>query len=189
MAKVIGPLQSFSASGSIAKALTFFSHLGKNVVRGYKVPANPQTVAQGDQRLMFGSAGAGVSALVNPSDVYNSLKPIIPSGVTLPSELVKNIIATFGTATALVSAFTAHSKDSVFHSEATAIGMATIDISYAGTTKTVSAGAQLFGLATVLQAIHAGNPTVLNFAPFTTAIGSWDTADIQDFIDVITTVS
>jgi hypothetical protein len=189
MAKVTGPLQSFSASGSVAKALTFMSHLGRNVVRGYKVPANPQTATQGNQRLIFGAAGRGVSALVNPSDVYNDLKPIVPSGSTLPNELVKNIVEAYGDAATLMTAFNAHAKDTVFQSEATALGLYSVDVSYATGTTEVSGGACLYALASILSGFHTADPTLLNFAPFTTALVSWDTADIQDFVDVITTVS
>jgi len=39
MAKVVAPLGSFSASGKIGKSLVFFSHLGRNVVRGLVTPA------------------------------------------------------------------------------------------------------------------------------------------------------
>lgn len=189
MAKVTGPLQSFSASGSVAKALTFMSHLGRNVVRGYKVPANPQTADQGNQRLIFGAAGRGVSALVNPSDVYDNLKPIVPSGSTLPTELVKNIVEAFGDAATLESAFNGHPKDTVFQARATALGLYAVEVPYATGTTQVSGGAMLYALATILVGFHIANPTLLNFAPFTTALVSWDTADISDFIDAITTVS
>lgn len=189
MAKVTGPLQSFSASGSVAKALTFMSHLGRNVVRGYKVPSNPKTVGQGNQRLIFASAGQAVASLVNPSDVYAEVKTLIPSGSTVPSELVKGIIGLFPSATALNTAFGLHTKSTVFQSESEGIGMISAFVDYADPVTNVSSGAQLFALATLLQLIHAGNPSELNFAPFTTPISTWDTADIQDFVTVITTVS
>ena len=46
MAKLNAPLFSFSASGSIAKALVYFPWKGLNVVRSWVSPANPKSPAQ-----------------------------------------------------------------------------------------------------------------------------------------------
>ncbi len=50
MAKVIMPLLSDSARGAIAESLVYFPWKGIHAVRGYVVPANPNTAAQQEQR-------------------------------------------------------------------------------------------------------------------------------------------
>jgi hypothetical protein len=60
MAKVLAPLFAFSASGKLADALVYFSWKGLNVVRSYKIPANPKSTAQTTQR---GYVHAGVDAV------------------------------------------------------------------------------------------------------------------------------
>lgn len=50
MAKVTGPLFSFSASGKLANALVAFTWKGIQVFRQYVVPSNPNTPAQDAQR-------------------------------------------------------------------------------------------------------------------------------------------
>ena len=46
MARVSGPLMSFSASGKIADALVFASWKGRDYVRQWFKPGNPQTIKQ-----------------------------------------------------------------------------------------------------------------------------------------------
>jgi len=46
MAKVTGPLMSFSASGTIGDALTFATWKGIEYVRQWFIPGNPQTTKQ-----------------------------------------------------------------------------------------------------------------------------------------------
>ena len=53
MAKVTAPLFSFSASGTIAEALTFSSWRGIDYVRERVIPNNPQTAAQTAVRNVF----------------------------------------------------------------------------------------------------------------------------------------
>lgn len=46
MAKVVSPLLSFSASGSVGDSITYSKWKGVNVVKKYFIPSNPQTVTQ-----------------------------------------------------------------------------------------------------------------------------------------------
>lgn len=46
MAKVVGPLMSFDATGTVAGTATFSKWKGRNYVRQRVTPANPQTAAQ-----------------------------------------------------------------------------------------------------------------------------------------------
>lgn len=61
MARVTGPLMSMEASGTIGKTLTFANWVGRQYVRRWTRPANPQTQNQMDQRNAFSIIGVGVS--------------------------------------------------------------------------------------------------------------------------------
>ena len=61
MARVTGPLMSMEASGTIGKTLTFANWVGRQYVRRWTRPANPQTADQMDQRNAFSVVGVGVS--------------------------------------------------------------------------------------------------------------------------------
>lgn len=56
MAKVTMPLASAKASGQLAKMMVFFPWKGINAVRGYVVPANPNTAGQQAQRSKLENA-------------------------------------------------------------------------------------------------------------------------------------
>ena len=61
MARVTGPLMSMEASGTIGKSLTFANWVGRQYVRRWTRPSNPQTADQMDQRNAFSIIGVGVS--------------------------------------------------------------------------------------------------------------------------------
>lgn len=61
MARVTGPLMSMEASGTIGKSLTFANWVGRQYVRRWTRPSNPQTADQMDQRNAFSVIGVGVS--------------------------------------------------------------------------------------------------------------------------------
>jgi len=104
MAKVTGPLASFSATGKIGKTLVFFSHLGRNVVRSLVTPANPQTETQGDQRLLLGALGKASKAVAKTSAYLTDVKTVTPSGQTWVSAFVKGAIDLYGSGDTGVSA-------------------------------------------------------------------------------------
>ena len=60
MARVTGPLMSMEASGTIGKTLTFANWVGRQYVRRWTRPSNPQTADQMDQRNAFSVIGVGV---------------------------------------------------------------------------------------------------------------------------------
>lgn len=190
MAKVVAPLQSFSASGKIGKSMVFFSHLGRNVVRGLVTPANPQTGGQGASRLLLGALGRATRAVVVPSDYLNDAKTVTPAGQTWVSYFIRLMIEFYGSGTtgtaALAAAATGHTKTAIFQSEAIALGLTAVSIPYATTTTSLPAGAQLYALAQNAMSIRASNPSLFNRAPYTTALAAWDTADIESFVTDIT---
>ena len=61
MARVTGPLMSMEASGTIGKSLTFANWVGRQYVRRWTRPSNPQTSSQMEQRNVFSIIGVGVS--------------------------------------------------------------------------------------------------------------------------------
>lgn len=61
MARVTGPLMSMEASGTIGKSLTFANWVGRQYVRRWTRPSNPQTLNQMEQRNAFSVIGVGVS--------------------------------------------------------------------------------------------------------------------------------
>ena len=61
MARVTGPLMSMEASDTIGKTLTFANWVGRQYVRRWTRPSNPQTADQMDQRNAFSVIGVGVS--------------------------------------------------------------------------------------------------------------------------------
>ena len=170
MAKVTAPLGSFSASGKIGKSLVFFSHLGRNVVRGLVTPANPQSTGQGDARLMLGACGRAAKAVVNPSDWLTDVKTVVASGQTWVSAFITNIQAIFGTGNtgvaALQAAVDGHSATN-WETQAAAAGLTDLTISYATTgDTTLTAGAQLYALAAHAMNIKASNPSLFASTPY-----------------------
>lgn len=194
MAKVVAPLGSFSASGKIGKSLVFFSHLGRNVVRGLVTPANPQTTTQGDSRLLLGAIGRSAKAVVRLSDWYTDASTVTPAGQTWVSYLIRNVVAIYGNGntgvSALNTAFEAHTKDAIFQSKAIAAGLSDLTISYASVGDvTITAGAQLYALAAHTMNIKASNPSLFARAPYTTALASWTSANIVAFVDDLQVVA
>jgi len=186
MAKVVAPLGSFSASGKIGKSLVYFSHLGRNVVRGLVTPANPQTVTQGDSRLLLGALGRAAKAVVTPSDWFNDAKTVTPSGQTWVSAMITNVIAIYGTGTTGVAALIAALGTSTatnWEAEAVSAGLTTLTIPYATSgVQTITPGAQLYAIAAHTFNIKASNPTLFARTPYTTALASWANDDVTEFV-------
>lgn len=190
MAKVTAPLGSFSASGKIGKCLVFFSHLGRNVVRGLVTPANPQTTTQGDARLLLGGLGRASRAVVDPSDWLNEAKALTPAGQTWVSFFIKNVINIFGSGqtgvAAIAAAKTGHSAGN-WDTQGASLGLTTLAISYAGTVSELDAGDQLYALAAHAMNLKGSNPDLFDRTPFDTALASWASAEVVEFVAEIQT--
>ena len=192
MAKVVAPLGSFSASGKIGKSLVFFSHLGRNVVRGLVTPANPQTETQGDARLLLGAVGRAAKAAVIASNWYNDVSTVVPSGQTWVSALITNVMNIFGRGhtgvEAINTALAAHQATN-WETQGAAAGLTDLNIPYADSSaNTLTAGAQLYVLAAHTFNIKASNPDLFDRAPYTTALASWDSSDVVSFVADLQTV-
>lgn len=186
MSKVVAPLGSFSASGKIGKSLVFFSHLGRNVVRGLVTPANPQTETQGDSRLLLGALGRAARAVVNPSDWLTDAKTVTPAGQTWNSYMTRNIISLYGSGVtgvaALIAAADGQSATN-WDTQAASVGLTDLTIDYAASaSQTISAGEQLYAIAAHTFLMKGANPSLFARAPYTTALASWDSSDVVDFV-------
>ena len=190
MAKVVAPLQSFSASGAVGKSLVFFSHLGRNVVRALVTPRNARSITQGDVRLLLGAIGRACSAVVRPANYYDDLITVVPAGQTWVSymqTIVQNHFGKGNTGVAAIKAAETASTPANWQSSATGIGLSDLTISYANSTdQTLTAGQQLYVLAQAAFNIRATNPTLFNRAPYSTAFASWDDAEVTAFVTDLT---
>lgn len=187
MAKCTGPLYSLSASGKLANAMVYFGWKGINVCREWLKPANPQSAAQGNRRLMLGGTGRAVGK-VYPNTGHVTISAIaqqlitlklIGGGQTKQSYLVNYILGHYLTTPSAfvtqLAAFTGHAENDVFTSSAAGIGLVDLALSY----DTVSPYEKGLGLYLLAKACCD-----LGFAgtPYTTAIASWVTADITGFV-------
>lgn len=187
MAKVVAPLQSFSASGKVGKALVFFSHLGRNVVRGLVTPANPQTGSQGMVRLFLGALGRASRVVTIGGPFLTALKTVIPAGQTWVSSMVSYVMGAYADVDAFNTAAAGHTKAAVFSSQAALLGLTTVTIPYSSGDTTVTPGAQLYAVAVYANAINAQNPDIFGAsAPWDEVLASWTTTDIVAFVGDIT---
>lgn len=178
MVKLGGPCHSLSASGTIAKAITFFTHKGVACARQWVVPHNTKTTGQGDQRIIMGGTGRAVGKVQVGSDFAQQLIDLglIPGGQSKQSFLVKYIVDHFlmdATAyTNELAALTGHAEYDVWGTTADTLGIVAFDLDYAA----IAEYNKALGLYLIAKASIA-----LGFTgtPYTTALASWVTADIQ----------
>lgn len=193
MAKTVAPLQSFSASGKVGKSIVFFSHLGRNVVRGLVTPRNTKTESQGDVRLLMSALGRAAKVPAFGGVYLADLTQVTPAGQTWVSAMITGVQGLFGKSrtgiTALLAAASGHSEAAVFTSEALALGIGDVTIDYAGTPSTIGKGAILYALAAYTMSVKAVNPTLFARTPYTTALASWDSTDVAAFADDLVDVT
>lgn len=186
MAKVTGPLFSVSATGKIADAIVFFPWKGRHVVRQWLKPANPQSGAQGDQRLIIGALGRACSAVHTTSDFAIDVRLFMATGQTWVSEIVKYMIDNVvndGTAwDALVTEYEAHTAASDFDDEAAAINLQELDIAYKAAADLAAPGAILYLIAKVSTLWELLGTKGFQRSPYTTALASWTLTEIQAMV-------
>ncbi len=185
MAKLTGPLFSLDARGKLGKALVFIGWKGLKTVRQWLKPANPQSAAQGDVRLVLGGLGRGVGKVGVDSGIHAQLKTLalIPDQQSKQSYLVQYIKdnylastgATFTAAyVAMLAELTGHTRYSVFLSAADDLNLLAFDLDYASIVEFNKAlGIYLLAKATI----------ALNFtgSPYSIALASWSTGDIAEY--------
>ncbi len=78
MARVTGPLMSFSASGSVASTVVFSHWKGRPYVRAHVIPANPKSVLQISTRALMGYLSKNWAAIgTSPKDTWQTLADAI----------------------------------------------------------------------------------------------------------------
>ena len=173
MAKVSGPLQSFSASGKLADCIVFFTWKGRNVVRQWLKPANPEASDQGDRRIIMGGTGRAVGKIVADSDFHDQLitLELIPGGQTKQSYLVKYIIDNYiSNATNFspeLACLKAHGGSSDIGTAAGALNITEFDLDYAAVDPyDKRLGLYLIGKSSVALSF-TGSPYTKTFASWT----------------------
>jgi hypothetical protein len=191
MAKLIGPLYSMGASGKIGDAMVFFPWKGLNVVRQWVIPVNKMSGGQGDQRIMLGGVGRSVGEIypntghVTVSSFAQQLIDLglVPAGQTKQSFLVSYILSHYLNSTtnyaAELAALTGHAEYDVWQTAADTLGIVEFDLDYAN----VAPFNKALGLYLIAKSAIA-----LGFTgtPYTTALGSWVTADINGMLSDFT---
>ncbi len=186
MAKVTGPLFSVSASGKIGDAIVFFPWKGRHVVRQWLKPANPKSADQGDIRLILGALGRACSPIHTTSAVATDVRLYAAVGATWVSEIIKYMVdqvVNDGTAwDALVTEYEAHTSVLLFDSEAAALNLAQLDISYKGMADLATPGMILYLIAKCLTNWELLGTKGFQRSPYTTALASWVEATIQEMV-------
>jgi hypothetical protein len=192
MAKTTGPLFSISASGTIANAMVFGKWKGRNTVRRWVVPENPQSTLQGYLRASMKSIGKWVAkvAAIKAGDATNSViykactatcgddenwNAYIMKGF-LDTIIVGGAVNT-SNFTALVAEYSALSTavKSAWASDATLLGIADLSFGY-GYTTNIPAGLILYMGAKACVA-----KGIIGTAPYNTGVASWVASDVDNF--------
>ena len=100
MAKVTGPLQSFSAAGKVADSLIFQTHTGRNVVRRYFRPRVANTREQVNSRHFLRFVSEGNNAITPGLPYLNDLLTVVPNTQNWASYMQVLANRRYGTATA-----------------------------------------------------------------------------------------
>ena len=187
MAKVTGPLMSISASGKLADSIVFFGWKGIQVVRQWLKPANPQSFAQGDQRIYMGGTGKAVGKILPEKAIAQQLIDLglVTSGQTKQSFLVKYILDNYLTdPTAYaneLAAVAAHTASLAFGTAADNLTIVDFDLAYAS----VAAYSKSLGLYLIAKSLIALG---LEGTPYTTNITAWVAADVNGMVNDFTNV-
>lgn len=96
MAKVVAPLQSFSAAGKVGDSLIFQTHNGRNVVRKYFQPRNPRTPTQEDNRLIMAYVGRFLDSVDTSLPWFQDLQTLVPPTMTWASFVQQYVTNRFG---------------------------------------------------------------------------------------------
>lgn len=174
-------MHSDGASGQFAKAMVFAGWKGVSYVRKYVIPANPQSVGQGDQRIIMGGTGrsCGKVSVAGSFNTKLSALAVVPAGQSKQSYLVKYILDHYlSTVTAYESELaelTGATAYTAWQTGATALGISNFDLTYA----TTSAFDRGLGIRLLYKTAQA-----LGFTgtAFTATLSAMTGADIDAFV-------
>ncbi len=185
MAKVSGPLQSFSASGKLADCIVFFTWKGRNVVRQWLKPANPEASDQGDRRIIMGGTGRTVGKIVADSDFHDLLiaLEVIPGGQTKQSYIVKYILDNYlqnaTNYSAQLACLTGHALYTSIQSVADSLNILEFDLDYAA----VDPYDKALGLYLLARFSHA---VIATGNPYSIAVANWTRANFESMAEDFT---
>jgi len=178
-AKLTGPMFSLEARGKIGNALVNFVWKGRNVLRQWTIPANPQSTAQGDQRIMLGGNGRLTSKCVVTDPYATDMKANTPATNIWNAWYVKYIMDNFFTDSTAYgterTAYLAHAATTDFDDEADDLGLTEFDLAYA-TVDPFTAGFQLY------MAARVGIALGFTGTCYGKALSTWVLADIQEMV-------
>jgi len=180
MAKVTMPLMSGSASGSIAKSITFSIWKGQAYVRQWLKPSNPQSSDQGDNRIMVGGTGRACAAVkaTGGFDVKLAALGVVPSGQSKQSYLVKYILDHYLTAATTyagaIAELTAHASYTLFRDLADTLGVTEFDLKYAA----VEPYDKALGIYLLAK---TGCALGMKGAPYETELADWTATEVTAF--------
>jgi len=136
MAKVTGPLFSLSASGKIGNIMVHFGWKGRNVVRQWLKPTNPQDQQQKEVRQALACAGKNTKLIKGPqtgllsgSKMYQLLVADAPATQIWNAHFAKNVLEDLSSPaalTALSAAMSATDTTSKWIEMATEVGFTTL---------------------------------------------------------------
>jgi len=193
MAKVTGPLFSLSASGKIGDIMVHFGWKGRNVVRQWLKPTNPQDQQQKEVRQALAVAGKNTKLIKGPqtgllsgSKMYQLLVADAPATQIWNAHLAKNILEDLVSPAAL-TAFSAamFATDTIdkWREMATSLGFTTLT----GAAKFATAISPELQLAMGAYAAYK-----LNLSSYTSVYSNypsaWTTDEIESFACDYTTV-
>ncbi len=186
MAKVTGPLMSFTASGKLADSIVYFNWKGIASVRQFIIPANPQSEGQGDIRLVIGGTGKAAGKNEVDSAFHDQLKTldVIPAQQTKQSWIVQYIKDNFiggsgATMTAnyvaVLAEVTGHTAYTGFAAGADALTLTDTDVSYAS----IAPYEKELGLYLLAKAAIAIGFTG---SPYTKTLSAWTATQIDKLV-------
>lgn len=180
MAKVTGPLFSMEARGALGKALVFSGWKGVQYVRQFVTPANPQSGAQGDVRLVLGGLAKACSPIEKDSTFYDRFIDSVPSGQSWISYLIQymyNILYPNATTyEAMITAVQGHTAYTDWQDAADDANLNCFDLDYKSTSSAFEKAAQLYAIA------EAGFSLGFTTSPFDTALASWTSTEIDALV-------
>ena len=180
MAKVSAPLMSMSASGKLADAIVFFTWKGRNVVRQWLIPANPQTSGQGDRRIICGGTGRAVGQITVDENYHQQLidLELIPGGQTKQSYMVKYILDNYllnaTNYSTQLACMKAHAASDHIQEVADALGLLEFDLSYAS----VAPYDERLGVYLMAKAAIA---LAFTGSPYTKTLSAWTGPEFSNF--------
>jgi hypothetical protein len=183
MAKTVGPLLSLSASGTVAKALTYKSWKGINVCSIKSQPSNPKTATQMLNRGFFAAGGKITKKADLAGDVVTFVKTLVPAGQSWASFYISEVMGTqnvniIASKAGYVLAGNAAQK-TIFDDAAAQAGIESVDLDGTANTQ-VTAGCILWSAYSA--SYRLGDPTAV------TVVTAVIEANVFAFTDALTGV-